>query len=202
LRKLSPQMQQVVLIRSQVWKQDDIADVMEISRQRVATLPVDAALKVAGLNEERHDRERPVASPRAARLRELEEAPPVWLTNAIGTLEVLEWGGAGVAARRTGDRPLPARVLPSLADVASERDRRSGLDAGQRQGRQLAQRRTSGAEARGGLSYADHPRERREGARSGSGDRSHAGVRLVDAAAYCYCCVSSTASERRDGSRP
>ena len=78
-------MQQVILIRSQVWKQGDVAEVMGISRQRVGTLLVDAALKVAELNEERHGEERPVASPRAARLRELEDAPPLWLTNAIGT---------------------------------------------------------------------------------------------------------------------
>jgi hypothetical protein len=58
---------------------------MGISRQRVATLLGDAALKVAELNEERHGKERPVASPRAARLRELEDAPPQWVTNAIGT---------------------------------------------------------------------------------------------------------------------
>jgi DNA-directed RNA polymerase specialized sigma24 family protein len=66
LRKLPPQMQEVILIRSQVWKHADIAEVMGISRQRVATLLVDAARKVAELNEQRHDEERAVASPRAA----------------------------------------------------------------------------------------------------------------------------------------
>ena len=39
----------------------------------------------AQLNEERHDDERPVGiTRRAARLRELEEVPPQWLTDAIG----------------------------------------------------------------------------------------------------------------------
>jgi hypothetical protein len=47
-------------------------------------LLVNAGLRVAQLNEERHEDERPVASPRAARLRELEDDPPKWLTNAIG----------------------------------------------------------------------------------------------------------------------
>jgi len=40
-------------------------------------------LRVSQLNEERHEDERPVTSPRAGRLRELEDEPPVWLTNAI-----------------------------------------------------------------------------------------------------------------------
>ena len=85
LRKLPPRLQQVVLIRSQVWKHDDVAEIMGISRPRVAQLLIDAGVRVAELNERRHDAERPVASPRAARLRELEDDPPVWLTNAIGS---------------------------------------------------------------------------------------------------------------------
>jgi hypothetical protein len=48
-------------------------------------LLVDAAMKVAELHERRHDLDRPMASPRAARLRDLEEAPPAWLRGAIGT---------------------------------------------------------------------------------------------------------------------
>jgi DNA-directed RNA polymerase specialized sigma24 family protein len=59
LRKLPPLLQEVVVVRSQVWRQ------------------ADAALRVSQLNEERHEDERPVASPRAARLRELEDEPPV-----------------------------------------------------------------------------------------------------------------------------
>jgi DNA-directed RNA polymerase specialized sigma24 family protein len=84
LRKLPPQMREVVLLRSQTSRQRDVAEVMGISRQRVAHLLVEAAMRVAALNEQRHDLERPVASPRAARLRELEEAPPDWLRNSIG----------------------------------------------------------------------------------------------------------------------
>jgi DNA-directed RNA polymerase specialized sigma24 family protein len=159
LRKLPPQMQQVVLIRSQVWKQDDVAGVVGISRQRVATLLVDAALKVAELNEERHEKERPVASPRAARLRELEDAPPVWLTNAIGTRPgrsksssgvVLAWRRAvlviddyrRVCGHHSATDPIgPTPIEPAarrlhqhaeraIAEVAAERDRRSGISRG------------------------------------------------------------------------
>jgi hypothetical protein len=159
LRKLPPQMQRVILIRSQVWKQADVADVMGISRQRVGTLLVEAALKVAALNEERHDKERPVASPRAARLRELEDAPPVRLTNAIETRPgrsksasgvVLAWRRAALAIddyRRgychhsstdaIGRIPLePAarrcheRAGRAIGDVEAERERRSGIARG------------------------------------------------------------------------
>jgi hypothetical protein len=159
LRRLPPQLQQVVLIRSQVWKQDDVADVMGISQQRVAALLVDAALKVAELNEERHEQERPVASPRAARLRELEDAPPPWLTSAIGTRPgrsksssgvVLAWRRAVLAIddyRRVcghhsaADAIGPTPIEPdarrfhqhaerAIAEVAAERDRRSGISRG------------------------------------------------------------------------
>ena len=76
LKKLPPLLQEVVVVRSQVSKQADVAEAMGLSRQRVAELLVNAALRVSQLNEERHDDERPVASPRAARLRELEDEPP------------------------------------------------------------------------------------------------------------------------------
>jgi len=45
---------------------------------------IQAAQRVAQLNEERLADERPVASPRAARLRELEDTSPKWLTSAVG----------------------------------------------------------------------------------------------------------------------
>jgi hypothetical protein len=84
LKKLPPMLHEVVVVRSQVWKQADVAEAMGLSRQRVGEMLVNAALRVSQLNEERHEDERPVASPRAARLRELEDEPPVWLTNAVG----------------------------------------------------------------------------------------------------------------------
>jgi hypothetical protein len=51
------------------------------------------------------------ASPRAARLYELEETPPRWLRSVIGRRPALTGGspgGAGVAAGGAGDRRLPA----------------------------------------------------------------------------------------------
>jgi hypothetical protein len=142
LRKLPLETQQVVLIRSQVWKQGDVADVMGISRQRVATLSVDAALKVAELNEERHEKERLVALPRAARLRELEDAPPEWLRSAIGTRPGRAKSSGGSCSRGGfGDRRLPARLLPSLGDGRdrSDADRAAARRCYQRAERAIAE---------------------------------------------------------------
>jgi hypothetical protein len=156
LRKLPPQMQEVVMIRSQVSRQADVAEVMGVSRQRVATLLVNAVMMVSELNEERHDQDRPVASPRAARLRELEDAPPEWLVSAIGTRPgrsksssgiVLAWRRAALAiddyrggfchdsaVDAIGPSPLePAarrchqRAERAIATVADERTRRKGI---------------------------------------------------------------------------
>jgi hypothetical protein len=63
LKKLPPLLQEVVVMSSQVRRQQDVADLMGLSRQRVAFLLVQAAQRVAQLNEERHEDERPVASP-------------------------------------------------------------------------------------------------------------------------------------------
>ena len=52
---------------------------MGIQPDQVDRLLRAAAVQLAEVNENRHDRERPVASPRAARLRELEDDPPEWL---------------------------------------------------------------------------------------------------------------------------
>ena len=84
LRKLPESMQRVVLVRSQVHKQQDVADILGVSRQRVNHLLVSVSLRVNELAEQRTLHERPVASPRAARLRELEDEPPEWLRAAIG----------------------------------------------------------------------------------------------------------------------
>ena len=83
LRKLPPALQRVVLIGSQVWK-GEVAEVLGIERDQVDGLLRDAAIQLAEVNEHRHDRDRPVASPRAARLRELEDDPPEWLSRVIG----------------------------------------------------------------------------------------------------------------------
>ena len=77
-------------------------------------------MQVAALNEQRHDLERPVASPRAARLRELEEVPPDWLRDSIGVCPrrtkpdsgtILVWRRSALAiddyrsASRSGTQP-------------------------------------------------------------------------------------------------
>jgi hypothetical protein len=152
LKKLPPLLQEVVVMNSQVHRQQDVADLMGLSRQRVAFLLVQAAQRVAQLNEERHDDERPVASPRAARLRELEEDPPKWLTNAVGrrpgrtksdSAIVLSWRRAALViddyrrsfgydsrADAIGAIPIdPAarrsyqRAERAIADVADSRER-------------------------------------------------------------------------------
>src|ERR1700754_1979681 len=96
LQKLPIRVQQVVLANSQVWRHQDVADILGISRQRVAQVLVEAAIEVAALNERRHEADRPVASPRSARLRELEHEPPEWLTAAIGTKPERSKSSAGV----------------------------------------------------------------------------------------------------------
>ena len=159
LKKLPPLLQEVVVMNSQVHRHQDVADLMGLSRQRVAYLLVQAAQRVAQLNEERHDDERPVASPRAARLRELEEDPPEWLTNAVGrrpgrtksdSSSVLAWRRAalviddfrhshGYDSRTDAIGAIPIdpvarrsyqRAERAIADVAESRDRRKGISRG------------------------------------------------------------------------
>jgi DNA-directed RNA polymerase specialized sigma24 family protein len=153
LKRLPPALQRVVLIRSQVWKQEEVAEVMGIRVDQVDRLLRAAAVQLAEVNENRHERERPVASPRAARLRELEDDPPEWLTNVIGKRPnrskssagvVLAWRRAALAIEdyRTvschsspteaiGLAPaVPAasrayvRAQRAIGDVAIERERR------------------------------------------------------------------------------
>jgi hypothetical protein len=102
LRKLPESVQRVVLVRSQVHKQQDVADILGVSRQRVNLLLTSVALWVNELAERRALHERPVASPRAARLRELEDEPPEWLRAAIGrpVTRKRSNGGALLAWRR------------------------------------------------------------------------------------------------------
>ena len=70
-----------------------------------------------------------MASPRAARLRELEDEPPEWLTNAIGTRpgrsKSVERRRARVAASGAGDRRLPARHAATTRRPTRSARRRS-----------------------------------------------------------------------------
>ena len=112
LRKLPESMQRVVLVRSQMHKQQDVADVLGISRSRVNHVLATVSLRVNELAEQRNVGP-PVASPRAARLRELEDEPPEWLRKAIGrpVPQPQQWRRApGVAPGGPGDRRLSPRV--------------------------------------------------------------------------------------------
>ena len=82
LRRLPPRLQRLVLLRSQVETQQDLAKHEGLTPGRVSFL----LAKVARLVDQRARRhERELTTPRrAARLRELEDDPPVWLTDAIG----------------------------------------------------------------------------------------------------------------------
>jgi DNA-directed RNA polymerase specialized sigma24 family protein len=106
VRKLPEQMQAVVLWRSQLATQEEVGEVLGISRQRVAQVLQAASGHLAELSERRIEADRPVASPRAARLRELEDDPPAWLADAVGTpptrsksasASVLAWRRAALA---------------------------------------------------------------------------------------------------------
>ena len=157
LKKLPPPLQQIVLVRSQVWKHEEVAEVLGIGRDHVDRLLRDAALRLAEVNEDRHDRDRPVASPRAARLRELEDDPPEWLRNVIGRCPhrskssagvILAWRRAALAIedyRRTTGYQNPreaigfvprdheqkrayVRAERAILRVADERERRHGIE--------------------------------------------------------------------------
>jgi RNA polymerase sigma factor (sigma-70 family) len=106
LSQLSIRTQQTVLVRSQVHKQRDVAEILGVHVSRVNYLLRTASEKLDEIATRRSERERPVASPRAARLRELEDDPPKWLTDVIGrapsrnktsAYAVLAWRRAALA---------------------------------------------------------------------------------------------------------
>ena len=156
LRKLPPLLQEVVVIQfaGQPAPGRGRLDGSQPAARRVPAYPGCAAGRAAqrGAAEE----ERPVASPRAARLRELEESPPEWLTNAIGRRPgrtksdssiVLAWRRAAMViddfrqSHGWGSRTDAIGAIPidqvarrryqraerAIADVAEARDRRKGV---------------------------------------------------------------------------
>jgi hypothetical protein len=106
LRTLPKNLRVVVLVNSQSSKHRDVAEVMGISRSRVAQLLQQVTVRMQERAEIRTELERPVANPRAARLREFETDPPAWLVEAIGRVPtfnkssskaVLAWRRAALA---------------------------------------------------------------------------------------------------------
>jgi DNA-directed RNA polymerase specialized sigma24 family protein len=156
LRKLPPRLQEVVLIRSQVSRHRDVAEIMGVNTARVGQLLQNVGVALQELAERRHEADRPVASPRAARLRELQDHPPAWLVNTIGRIPgrhksasnvVLAWRRAALAlddyrhltgwnSRTEGLGPEPAepaayrahqRAFRALVQLHDERARRHGI---------------------------------------------------------------------------
>jgi hypothetical protein len=85
LRRLTPRMQQAVVLNSQLPRQADVARMMNVSRGRVAELLAQAARRFADDAHAGDERASAAASPRARVLRELQDEPPKWLTAAVGT---------------------------------------------------------------------------------------------------------------------
>lgn len=134
LDKLPEHLRAVVLVHSQVKRHADIAEVLGVSRQRVGYLLQQVTVAIQDRAERRAEAERPVASPRAARLRELQDDPPGWLTNTIGSVPlqgksnsawILAWRRSALAIddyRRLSGWTSPAEGMgPTPIDPAARR---------------------------------------------------------------------------------
>jgi DNA-directed RNA polymerase specialized sigma24 family protein len=156
LKQLPKPMQEVVLVASQVRRHRDVGEILDIPETRVGYLLSSAGAALGEAAERRAERERPVASPRAARLRELEDAPPEWLVEAVGRppargknagASILAWRRAalaiddyrhdhawtspyeGLGPKPTDDliaRRAHDRALQAIDRVSTERARRRG----------------------------------------------------------------------------
>jgi DNA-binding transcriptional regulator YdaS (Cro superfamily) len=102
----------VVLIRSQVSQQKDVAAVLGVSPQRVAQMLQKVGGQLQELAERRLEPERPVASPRAARLRELQDNPPEWLVNTISRVPARHKSSSGVTLAGVGPIHLRREPIP------------------------------------------------------------------------------------------
>ena len=156
LKQIPKPMQEVVLVASQVRRHRDVGEILDIPETRVGYLLASAGAALGEAAERRAERERPVASPRAARLRELEDAPPQWLVEAVGrppargknaSASILAWRRAalaiddyrhdhgwassyeGLGPRPTDDlaaRHAHERAHQAIERVSTERARRRG----------------------------------------------------------------------------
>ena len=129
VRQLPKHLRAVVLLRAQFGRHRDVAEVLGVSTARVAHLLQHVGVYLQERMQLRAELERPAASPRAARLRELELDPPAWLVEAIGRAPpfntssarpVLAWRRAALAiedyraevgwhSREIGVGPTPIR---------------------------------------------------------------------------------------------
>lgn len=135
LQRLPPRLQQLVLLRSQVDTQQEVADRVGLSLGRVSVLLAKAARLVEARGN-RIDKPEAAMPPRAVRLRELEVDPPLWLTNAIGhprpdrsaSALVLAWRRTALLIddyrRRSGHRSLTDAIGPTPIDREGRRAHR------------------------------------------------------------------------------
>jgi RNA polymerase sigma factor (sigma-70 family) len=158
LRKLPDRLQAVVLMRSQSSTHVQVAEALGVAPQRISQLLQAASAQLREISERRIESDRPVASPRAARLRELEDDPPEWLVGAIGRRPGRSKSSSGVvlASRRAAlalddyqrargnGRDIPAiggegdadtrqcheRAQRAIEHLRAERGRRHGRDLG------------------------------------------------------------------------
>jgi hypothetical protein len=106
LRQLPKPMREVVFVASQVRRHRDLGEILDMPESRVGHLPASAAAYLREAGERRTERDRPVASRRAAPLRKLQDAPPEWLIEAVGrppardknaSASILAWRCAALA---------------------------------------------------------------------------------------------------------
>ena len=101
MKRLPERMRRVLVASSQAQFQRDVAEMLGMHLSRVNHLLTSAAGAVRELAEKRAQRASANATPRVARLRELEDEPPAWLVEAIGAVPTRgQNAGAGVLAWR------------------------------------------------------------------------------------------------------
>jgi DNA-directed RNA polymerase specialized sigma24 family protein len=85
IKQLQPRLQRIAMMRGLGWRYSDISEVTGDSIARIGQLASIANQEIADRRLARLNASG-VASPRVARLSELESHPPVWLTKEIGRL--------------------------------------------------------------------------------------------------------------------
>jgi DNA-directed RNA polymerase specialized sigma24 family protein len=160
LKQLPKPMQEAVLVASQVYRHRDVGEILDIPETRVAYLLASAGAALRDAAERRTERDRPVASPRAARLRDLEDAPPEWLIEAVGrppargknaSASILAWRRAALAIddyRHEHNWSSPHEGLgpKPVDDLVARRAHEQAQAAVERLGAERSRRRGEGLE--------------------------------------------------------